>query len=266
MSGDRQALLRVEKGMERREVVSEPVPPRSAAAMLRRFLILVLLLGLAGAVAFLLSERNARAFAVEQREGELHVTRGRFLPYGFQLFRPADKALAAAYAPIPFSAGDSPGELMSGPFEDRDALDRALFTAMRGWVEARLDVDDPERLAQALRLLRRLELLTGIADSQRKQLHDLQAKVSFFEGRARLDDGLSTLREAVARLKAASESHGKYARDAGELYERIIGLTEQLSRAAREPLSASRSPGEPAAPGAAPQGAAPSSEAPKDGR
>ncbi len=234
--------------------------------MLRRFLILVLLLGLAGAVAFLLSERNARAFAVEQRDSELHVTRGRFLPYGFQAFRPADKALAAAYAPIPLGPGDSPGDLLSGPFEDRDALDRALFTAMRGWVEARLDVDDPERLAQALRLLHRLELLTGIADEQRKQLHDLQAKVSFFEGRARLDDGLSTLREAVVRLKAASESRGKFARDAGELYERVVGLTEQLSRAAREPLSAVRGPGELAPASSAAPATAPRTEAAKETR
>lgn len=232
--------------------MSEPAPSRSAAALLRRFLILVVVLSLAAAVVFLLSERNARTFAVEQHDSELWVMRGRLFPVGLQPFRPSDKVLAQAYAPIALASGDSPGQLLLGPFEDRDALDRALFGAMRGWVDARLDVDDPERLTQALRLLARLELLSGIADEQRKQLHDLQAKVAFFEGRARLDESLSLLREAVGRLKAASEARGKFARDAGELAQRVTSLSEQLARAAREPLSSARPPSDlPAAPPAA---------------
>lgn len=216
--------------------MSDQNPKRSALQAVQRFLAFLLILALAGAVLWLLSERHARLFAVEEREGELSILRGRELPAGFVPYRPADRVLALAYANLTLN-GDSPGDLLGGTFPDRDALDQALFRTLKRWIELRLDSDDAARLTEALKLLRRAEMLGGVSAEQRDQLHELQAKVAFVEGRARLEDAEAALREAVARLKVASETRGRYAREAGELVERIGGLSDQLSRNVRAAAS-----------------------------
>ncbi|MBI5542616.1 MAG: IF-2 protein [Deltaproteobacteria bacterium] len=212
--------------------MSQEAPRRSVLRSAQRFLVFLFMVALAGAVVWLLSMMHARTYAVEQRESELWVMRGRELPTGFVPYRPVDKALAQAYAPLPL-LGDSPGELLNGPFDDRDALDQALFRTLKGWIDVRLESEDPERRGQSLRLLKRVELFTGISADQREQLRDLQAKVSFFEGRARLEEAELALREAVERLRLAAQTRNRYAAEAGDLYERTAGLAEQLSRATR---------------------------------
>lgn len=209
-----------------------------ALRTVRRLFALLLILGLGAAVVWLLSERNARSYAVELRDGELWILRGRTLPTGFEPYRPSDALLAQAYANLPVLPGDSTGELLLAPFADREALDQALFRTLKGWVEARLEDDTSERLAQGLRLLRRLELLPGSSAEQREQLKDLQTRAAYVEGRARVDEAQAALREAVARLRIASERRGRYAREAGELLERVGALSEQLSRSVRAPLGA----------------------------
>ena len=97
--------------------MSEQEASRGALKLVRRFLGLVVVLGLAAAVLFLLSERNARTFAVEQQGDRLVVMRGRMLPFGLEPFVPPDKLLAQAYAPMPLE-GDSPGEVLLNRFEN----------------------------------------------------------------------------------------------------------------------------------------------------
>ncbi len=211
----------------------EDAPRRSVASVAKRLLLLVVFAVLGGAILWLVSERNAKTFAVELRAGELVVLKGRELPTGFAPYSPVDKLLARAYAPIPLS-GDSPGELLNAPYPDKDRLDQALFRTLRAWVEVRLDADDPERLAQALKYLRRAELLMGITADQRDELRALQGKVAYVEGRARLEEAEVALREATARLRLAAEVRGRYSREAGELFERVNPLSEQLSRTVRQ--------------------------------
>ncbi len=118
--------------------------PRGGGALqaAKRFLVLLFVVALAGAALVLFSALHARTWAVEQRGGELWIVKGRHLPAGYEPYLPADKVQAAAYAPIPLM-GDSPGELVVAPFDDRDALDQALFRTLKSWVEARLDSEDP---------------------------------------------------------------------------------------------------------------------------
>jgi len=224
--------------------VSDQAPKRGIVQTAQRFFAFLVIVALAGAVLWLLSERHERTYAVEEHDGELWVMRGRELPTGFTPYRPTDKLLSQAYANIPVS-GDSPGELLAGPFDDRDVLDQAIFRTLKGWVESRLDADDADRLSQALKLLRRIELLTGVTTEQRAQLKELQAKAAWIEGRARLDEAEVALREAVAKLRTASETRGKYAREAGDMVERLNALSTQLTRTVRT----SRPP-EPVAPAA----------------
>ncbi|MGC4122696.1 MAG: hypothetical protein QM765_50620 [Myxococcales bacterium] len=209
--------------------------PRGGGALqaAKRFLVLLFIVALGGAALVLFSALHAKTWAVEQHESELWVVKGRQFPVGFEPYRPADKIQSAAYAPIPLM-GDSPGELVIAPYDDRDALDQALFRTFKSWIEARLDSEDPERLTQAFKLLKRIELLTGVAAEQREQLKDLQAKVAYVEGRARLDEAEVALREAVAKLKLASETRNRYAKEAGVLFDQLSPLGEQLSKTVRQ--------------------------------
>ena len=176
--------------------MSEETPKRGGVVQTaQRLLALLVIMALVGAVLWLLSQVHAKTFAVEQHENELWVMRGRELPAGFTPYRPTDKVLAQAYAPIVL-VGDSAGELLNAPFDDRDALDQALFRTFKSWIETRLESEDAERLAQAIKMLKRAELLTGVSAEQREQLKDLKAKGAYVEGRARLEEAEVALREA----------------------------------------------------------------------
>ncbi|HEY3451880.1 MAG TPA: hypothetical protein VGK67_36315 [Myxococcales bacterium] len=221
--------------------MKEEAPRGGAMQTVKRFLVLLFIVALAGAALVLFSALHSKTWAVEQHENELWIVKGRQLPAGFEPYRPGDKVLAAAYSPIALM-GDSPGELVIAPYDDRDALDQALFRTFKSWIEARLDAEDPERLTQAFKLLKRLELLTGVAAEQREQLKDLQAKVAYVEGRARLDDAELALREAVAKLKLASETRNRYAKEAAILFEQASPVSEQLSKAVRQAKASAPEP------------------------
>src|SRR5690349_16087471 len=63
-------------------------------------LVTVIILGLAGLVAYLLSDINARRYRLTAVGGELVVENGRFFPVGFERYMPRVKALADAYGPV----------------------------------------------------------------------------------------------------------------------------------------------------------------------
>lgn len=224
-------------------------PTGRASRLFKALLTWTLVLGLTAGVLYLLSERNSRTFALEQRGGELRVMRGRMFPVGVVAYEPDDALLAQAYAPLPVANDPIGGLDLAVTYSDRDLLDRALFSVLKELVEIRVNLEDPGKLTEAMRLLRRAELLGGVTEEQRRQLRDLQARVAFFEGRARLDEAVIAARAAVEKLKLASDSFNKYSEAAGELHERIAGLADQLARASRTPLAANvaRAPQEPKA-------------------
>src|SRR6202158_5148827 len=102
---------------------------------LKKLLIVLLLLGMGGAVAFLLSQLNARHHSVQVVNGSLIVMKGRIFPIGSEPFRPVDPAMRDAYAPIPLD-GSSPGNLPEARFTERDELDGALFEGVGRGCEA----------------------------------------------------------------------------------------------------------------------------------
>ncbi|MFN7130939.1 MAG: IF-2 protein [Myxococcales bacterium] len=238
-------------------------------ATLQRAATALAILLLAGAVLFLLSERNARSFGVELQAGELVVNKGRMLPVGSRPYAPAERVLAEAYAPFP-AFGDVTGELLQTRFEDRDALDRALFRTLRGWAEPRVESDDPKRLKEAVRLIDRMALLRGISDEQHAQLTDLRGRIAYFEGRMRLEESLAALRGALGELKLAGESGGRYAKQARALYDRLQPLAERMAAQARaadrlpSAAPADEPPAEPETPPQAEEPPAPEAEPPAD--
>ncbi len=204
---------------------------RRAGRAFTRLVVTLLVLALVGAVGFLLSRLNARTFTLQQTDGKLLILKGRMLPMGSEPYRPSDPALAEAYAPIDLMGGSAAG-LDGGKFEERDAMDRALFGLLEGLARPKLVSDDPAVLAQGLQLLSRMEKLGGISDEQRRTLKALEAEVAFFQARSGLDQARRDIAQALTQLRLAAESGGRHARPA----HRMLAAVEPAAAALEEAL------------------------------
>jgi len=206
------------------------VAPRRSR--LKSLLTTAIILVLLGAVGYLLSERNHRTYSLVRQGSTLVVMRGVMLPIGSEPYQPADRALAEIYAPIPIQ-NDSTGDLLSHTYSDRDELDRELFHTLSGWINARLSADNVEKLNEAVTYLHRAEKLSGITDDERKQLDEMRAEAGFYEGRAKLDEGLDSLSAALQKLELAAGSKSRHAREASALLLQIQEPVRAAVRAAR---------------------------------
>ncbi|HTS81122.1 MAG TPA: IF-2 protein [Myxococcaceae bacterium] len=204
---------------------------RRAGRAFTRLVVTLVVLALLGAVGFLLARLNSRTFTLQQTDGKLVVLKGRMLPFGSEPYRPGDPALAAAYAPIDLLGG-SPAGLEGATFEERDALDRALFGFLEGLARPRLVSDDPAVLADGLRVLARMQKLGGITDEQRRTLKGLESEVAFFQARTRLDQARRDIAEALTQLRLAADAGGRHARPA----HRMLTAVEQPAAALEEAL------------------------------
>ncbi|MGZ6059149.1 MAG: IF-2 protein [Myxococcaceae bacterium] len=204
---------------------------RRAGRAFTRLVVTLLVFALLGAVGFLLSRLNARTFTVQQTDGKLIILKGRMLPLGADPYRPSEPALAAAYAPIDLMGGSAAG-LDGAKFEERDALDRALFGFLEGLARPRLVSDDPAVLSQGLAALGRMQKLGGISDEQRKTLKGLESEVAFFQARTKLDQARRDIADAVTQLRLAADSGGRHARPA----HRMLAVVEPSAAALEEAL------------------------------
>jgi hypothetical protein len=206
---------------------------RTARALTRLFLVL-LVVALVGVVGVLLAQLNARTFTVEKRGDSLVVLKGRHLPWGAGPYAPGDARLADAYAPVP-ALGQEPPTLVGRRFGDRDELDRALFDLLSERAAVRIHAENPEVAEQGLYYLRRVELLSGLTEEQRRSLKKLQAEAAFSQARSRLDDARRLVAEAMTQLRLAAESSSQHARTAHQMLSEVgpsaSALEESLRRA-----------------------------------
>lgn len=205
---------------------------RRAGRAFTRLVVTLVVLGLIGAVGFLLSQLNARTFTLQQQDGKLLVMKGRMLPLGSEPYRPTEPPLAAAYAPIDLLGGTAAG-LDGAKFDDRDAMDRALFQFLEGLARPRLVSDDPAALSQGLVALSRMQKLGGITDEQRKTLRSLESEVAFFQARTRLDQARRDIAEAVTQLRLAADSGTRHARAAHRMLAAVEPAAAPLEEALR---------------------------------
>jgi hypothetical protein len=205
---------------------------RRAGRAFTRLVVTLIVLGLLGAVGFLLSQLNARTFSLEMVDGKLVVMKGRLLPLGTQPYRPSEPALAAAYAPFDLQGGGA-GGLAGARFEERDAMDRALFSQLEGLARPKLVSDDPAVLAQGLALLQRMQKLGGVSDEQRRTLKTLESEVAFYQARTRLDGARRDIGEAMTQLRLSAESGSRHARAATRMMSAIEPAATALEDALR---------------------------------
>jgi hypothetical protein len=224
------------------------------------FLSGVLILALAGAVVWLLTERNARTWYLVPDEGRLVVLHGTSLPFGRETYAPTDAALAEAYAPIVPPPGTTLPPERS--FEERALLDQAVFDLLKGWAQADVASGAKDRLARGLDYLRRAERLPGLSAAQREELSALRAESGYFEAQGLLERAATDLREAADRLRAAASSRSRHAGDARLLLRELEPAVDAVISAVRpggapQPVEAPRPAPAPGAPAPAPVPEAP---------
>ncbi len=218
----------------------------------KRLIVTTLVVGLAGATVFLLSQINAKTFTLENRDGKLVVLKGRMLPMGADPWQPADAALADAYAPIELE-GTSPMGVINVKYEDRDSLDRALFSVLEGMARPRVNSEEPKLLDQGLYYLRRAEKLSGLTDEQRLTLKQMRSDVAFYTARKRLEDGQRQIEEALAQLKLASGVESRHSRAANQMISAVEPEAKALAEALRKAVNTLSAPApEPIRPAPAP--------------
>jgi hypothetical protein len=207
--------------------------PRHAerGAGARGLLLTLAVLALLAVVAFLLSERNARQYTLVLEDGALSVKKGIMAPMGRQAFKTDDPALAAAYAPLKPPPGFSWKEEQD--FEDRGALDQALYELLAKWARDDIASEKPELVERALGWLGRADKLAGISAAQREDLRALRAESGYFEARQLLDKTAESLRQARERLRLTAASASRHAGDAGEALRRIEPVVDELYQAGR---------------------------------
>lgn len=226
---------------------------------LKKLIVLLLVLGLGGAVLFLLSQLNARTYTAQVVDGNLVLMKGRLLPTGAEPYRPADPVQRDLYAPIPLD-GTSPGNLVNEQFTERDQLDRALFDVLSGLAKARITSDDPKVLEQGLYYLRRAEKLSGASEEQRQTVKAMQSEVAYYLARSKLDQARSEVAEAITQLKLAATTSNRHAHNANQMIlevEPAAKAFEDALRKAAHGLSAPALADFPSPPPAAPLQASP---------
>ena len=200
-----------------------PAPRRSPV------LPLLLAVGLAVAVAWLLAERNARQGWIVPEDGKVVVKKGVLFVTGKTAFQSADPETARTYAPIPAPHGGA--AVVETPYEDRAELDQALFDLLAGWARADIQSQQMERMERARGYLGRASRLAGLSPAQREQLRILQAETAFQEAVEHLTQGANALRRAIEGLKLAAEARGPVAAEAAALersLEPVAGAAGQL--------------------------------------
>ncbi|HYS83240.1 MAG TPA: hypothetical protein VEM76_21230 [Anaeromyxobacteraceae bacterium] len=197
----------------------------------RSLLLTLAVLALLAVVAFLLSERNARQYTLVLEDGVLSVKKGILAPMGYKAFKPDDPVLAAAYAPLKPPPGFSWKE--EQVFEDRAALDQALFDLLAKWARDDIASEKPELVERAMGWLGRADKLAGISGAQREDLRALRAESGYFEARQLLDKTAESLRQVRERLRLTAGSSSRHAGDAGEALRRVEPMIDELYQAGR---------------------------------
>ncbi|BDG03662.1 zinc ribbon domain-containing protein [Anaeromyxobacter oryzae] len=206
------------------------------------FLAWLLILALLAVVVWLASERNARTWYLAPDEGRLVVLKGYMLPAGRQVFKTNDPALAQAYAPIVLPPGKAPPPEQS--FDDRSALDQALYDLLAGWAREDIGSGDPSRLERGLAYIDRAEHLGGVSQAQRQDLAALRGESGYFEAQKLLERATDELRDASAKLGDAARSRSSHAMDAQLLLKDVDAARDAAMNALRASNARQREPGQ----------------------
>ena len=211
-----------------------PTPPPSKTKgffkSLGTWVMLLVMIGLAGAVVYLLSDLNRRTYRLAQVGQTMVVQKGKFMPTGFENYQPDESRLREAYAPIALPSGEQvPGGQL---FEDRTDLDRAMFSILAAWARQQLGSEDLTVSSQAADYIQRCILLPGVSEEQRRDIAVLRADLSFRKGQNLLTGIVNQLEAAATKFKEAIEQgtsfKGEAQKSLAQVEARIKVLTGEV--------------------------------------
>jgi hypothetical protein len=211
-------------------MAEETVRSRAGSAA-KSLLAWVIILGLLGAVGYLIAERNARTWALVPEEGRLVVAKGLFLPLGRATFKTSDPVLARVYAPLVPPPGKALPEEHS--YLDQSDLDRALYDLLSAWARDDIMTGDPSRLERGLGYLERALDLPALSAAQRDGLTALRAESGYYEARRLLERARAELSEAAEKLRLSAGSRSAHAVDAQTLLHELEPAVEATASAVR---------------------------------
>lgn len=211
-----------------------PTPPPSKTKgffkSLGTWVMLLVMIGLAAAVVYLLSDLNRRTYRLAQVGQTMVVQKGKFMPTGFENYQPDESRLREAYAPIALPSGEQvPGGQL---FEDRTDLDRAMFSILAAWARQQLGSEDLTVSSQAADYIQRCILLPGVSEEQRRDIAVLRADLSFRKGQNLLTGIVNQLEAAATKFKEAIEQgtsfKGEAQKSLAQVQARIKVLTGEV--------------------------------------
>ena len=212
-----------------------PAPSKTTGFFksLGTWLMILVMLGLSGAVLYLMSDLNRRTYKLAQVGDTMVVQKGRFMPTGFENYQPEETRLGQAYAPIQIPQGERvPGGQL---FEDRTDLDRAMFSILAAWARDQLGSDDLTVASQAASYIERCVLLPGVSEEQRRDIAVLRADLSFRKGQNLLTGIIHQLEAAAAQFKEAIEQGTSFQGQAEESLKQVQSRIDVLKgEAAKE--------------------------------
>jgi len=188
----------------------------------QRFLIISLLLlvvTLGGVVFYLLSDIQQRKFQLRQEGQELLIERGRFMPFGFELYQPKLKSLKPVYAPLILPKGIRFG--VPRIFNDRIELDFELFSLLSRWFRTALDNPENRNFDKLEVLMGRMSALPSLAGEQRLELVRLKADYAYWEGRTIVEGIVDELERAKKAFAKAIEEGSTYSQDAQDRLKQL---------------------------------------------
>jgi hypothetical protein len=181
---------------------------------------------------YALSLLNAKTWSLEVVGGELVVTKGKMLPFGTEPFQPSDPRFAEAYAPLNLN-GNTALAVVGQRFNDRDELDRALFSVIELLARPRVASDLKSDLDVGVALVRRAESLSGLSEPQRATLVTLRAEVAYFLAKQRIDDARKQLDEAISQLRLAADADARHKKEATQMLLAVEPQVRSLSDSLR---------------------------------
>jgi hypothetical protein len=206
-------------------MAGEEAAKKSGAGGVLAWLLVVVLLG---AVFWLASERNARHWALAVDNNQLVVQRGRFFPTGAKTIDARDAELGKAYGPIVVPPG---AKAIEGEFEDRTALDRALFDQLLPWAKALAEKADADSQAGSMALAERASHLPGLSQAQLDQLSSLRGDLAYTAALGELQLAAGMVESARRRLHQAAQHGGKHAVVSAQLGAELKGIADRLGTA-----------------------------------
>jgi hypothetical protein len=207
------------------EVVASPSAPRKKRGF-RLFFTFTILLALVMVIVYLLSLMHSKRFYLVPEGNTLLVKKGFFLPWGSEIYKPADPNQFMLYEAIEIPSEKLPNGVQE--FEDLPALNQQYAAILIGLAKDLVRSEDENKFQKGKALFERAKHLDGL---NLKQVYDIDADVTeieYLEAKRTYHGIERILNEARGRFKKAETLGANRFPDATEWIRKVDILLEVL--------------------------------------